>query len=63
MTQKEIIPLDKKINGYDPITQLVVRNDVKENIHGFLKELKNEVRYHEKTINKLAKEYFGGLAE
>jgi hypothetical protein len=67
-----IIPLDKKINGYDPITQLVVRNDVKENIQGFLKELKDKLIYKytcncddciKNNIDELKFRYFGGLAE
>ncbi len=36
----KIIPLNEKIDGYDPMTQLVVRNDVAKAVEGFKKDLR-----------------------
>lgn len=43
--------LSDKINGYDPITQLVVTNDIKE----FIKELKEKIK---KTMIKDGRDYW-----
>ncbi len=50
---KENETLSEKIDGYDPITQIVVRNDVKEHTQNAQRRLKEEFEKQKKSCKEV----------